>query len=549
MQNQCEKSSKKAAAWKWTLAVLAAAALLGCRPGSSGASHRLAAVVAAAGSDACLPGAVGGGRQGAPVLVFEEQHLSRAGQIEQAIALLRLARDRGLRHIVLEGYVKDDSQTSAKWFDDVAGGLEPATRAALAALFLRQGDIGSAEFLRMVQPDVSLDPGETVEEYAPNLDHAAAAAPLVYLHAIASVSLPIRDVESIRQQIQALPQYSPEEQQQRIAQISASVLAGEKWAQTAASRIQGTPAATVSADQAEALSTEIFKRAAGLGLALPDTDRRAMERNLLFWRARRAASRTLAAEAARIAGQPGVEVVALCVGAAHTATVTEALGKAGRPFAILTPRSLKNNDHRGDLTWAMLDRKYGERSVSAEGYAAVISEALAPADKKTEPGMFQPWFQAQAEMLSLVGRMTQRVANTSAPGGEQLRFSEADLKGRFISISPDTIHLIADPSAPGGRAVVLRVDITPAADRAPHPIWVKAATDPAAAGFQGQPDIESLLRRQLAEIQAPAAPGLPAADGAEIVHVDRTRLAFAPSESAVRGASLSAPQDAPAHAE
>jgi hypothetical protein len=524
-----------------TLAVLAVAWLAACHPGGAGASHRLAAVVAAAGSDACIPGAMGGGRLGAPILVFEERHLSRAGQIEQAIALLRLYRDSGLRHIVLEGYVKDETPGSAGWFDDVAGDLEPATRAGLAALFLRQGDIGSAEFLRMVQPDVSLDPGETIEEHAPNLDRAAAAAPLVYLHGIASVSLPSREVERIRQEIQALPQYSPEEQQQRIARISAWVLAGAKWAEKAAAQIPGAASTTVSADRAEALSTEIFKRAADLGLAFSEGDRRAMERNLLFWRARSAASRTLAAEAGRVASRPGVRVVALCVGAAHTAAVSEALGKAGRPYAVLTPRSLKEGNRHGDLTWDMLERKYADRPVSGEGYAAAISEAFAPAEKKTEPALFQPWFQAQAEMMSLVGKMSQRAAQAAESADGRLRFSEADLKGRFISISPDTVHLVSEPGAPGGRAVVLRVDINAGAERAPRSFWVKAATDPAAAQFQGQPDIESLLKKTLAEIQSPAAPETRAGDGAEVVHVDKTSLAFAGSESAVRSVSLGEP--------
>ena len=534
MRYQREKLSK------WALTVLLAAALLGCQRGGFGVSHRLATVVAAAGSDACIPGAMGGGRVGAPVLVFEEQHLSRAGQIEQAIALLRLSRDRGLRHIVLEGLVKNEAQ-SAAWFDDVARDLDPATRASLAALFLRQGEIGSAEFLRMVEPDVSLDPGETVEEYAPNLDHAAAAAPLVYLHAIASLSLPSAAVERIRQEIEALPQYSPEEQQQRVGEISAAVLAGEKWARTAATQIEGAGPAAVSADQAEALSTEIFKRAADLGLAFPETERRAMERNLLFWRARRAASRTLAAEASRIAGEPGVEVVALCIGAAHTAAVADALGKAGRPYAVLTPRSLKNHDHRGDLTAEMLDRKYSERSVSGEGYASVISDALAPAEKKAEPALYQPWFQAQAEMMSLVGKMTQRVASASGSGSEGLRFSGADLKGRFISISPDTIHLVTEPGAAGGQAVVLRVDVSAAADRAPRSFWVKALTDPGTAQSQAQPDVESLLKNALAEVQSPASTETRAEDGAEVVHLYRTSMAFAGSESAARGASLGAP--------
>jgi hypothetical protein len=532
----------RSALGKLTLAVLAAAVLLGChREGGSTASQRLAAVVAAVGSDVCVPGAMGGGRLGAPILVFEEQHLSRAGQIEQAIALVRLYRDSGLRHIVLEGYVKDETPSSASWFDDVSRDLDPVTRASLAAAFLRQGEIGSAEFLRMVRPDVSLDPGEVIEEYAPNLDPAAAAAPLVYLHGIAAVSLPSRDVERVQQEIQALPQLPPDEQQRWIGQISASVLAGEKWAQKAASRIQGAASVRVSADQALALSNEIFRRAAELGLSFPESERRAMERNLLFWRARRAASRTLAAEAGRIANRNGVEVVALCAGAAHTEAISDALGKARRPYAVLTPRTLKTNDHRGDLTWAMLERKYRGRSVSGEGYASVISQAFAPDERKPEPALFQSQFQAQAEMMALVGRTAQRVAQVSGSGDPQLRFSEADLRGRFVSISPDTIHFVAEPGAPGGRAVVFRVNISASADREPKSIWVKTAAEGAIAESQGQPDYETLLRKALAEVQSANPAGPRVEDGVEVVRVHQTSAAFATSESAVRGVSLSAP--------
>jgi hypothetical protein len=179
--------------------------------------------------------------------------------------------------------------------------------------------------------------------------------------------------------------------------------------------------------------------------------------------------------------------------------------------------------------------------VSGEGYASVISDALAPAEKKAEPALYQPWFQAQAEMMSLVGKMTQRMASASGSGSEALRFSGADLKGRFISISPDTIHLVTEPGAAGGQAVVLRVDVSAAADRAPRSFWVKALTDPGTAQSQAQPDVESLLKNALAEVQSPASTETRAEDGAEVVHLYRTSMAFAGSESAARGASLGAP--------
>lgn len=53
------------------------------------------------------------GKNGVPIIVLEEIHSSRAGQIQHAIALVRLYAKFGLKDIALEGYLIDDTKIDA----------------------------------------------------------------------------------------------------------------------------------------------------------------------------------------------------------------------------------------------------------------------------------------------------------------------------------------------------------------------------------------------------------------------------------------------------
>src|SRR5258708_16391495 len=79
------------------------------------------------------------GTVGAPVVVVEENHVSPAGQLEAAIALSRLHDQFALKHIVVEGYLKD-AETIQRAAVSLRG--SPLERARVAARLVGEGDIG-----------------------------------------------------------------------------------------------------------------------------------------------------------------------------------------------------------------------------------------------------------------------------------------------------------------------------------------------------------------------------------------------------------------------
>ena len=95
------------------------------------------------------------GIKGVPILILEENHDSRAGQIQLAITLVRLYNQYGMKHIALEGYLKERPKIRAEWFARAAhGDLTAKVRAAVN--LLQEGEISSAEFMKLVYDESML---------------------------------------------------------------------------------------------------------------------------------------------------------------------------------------------------------------------------------------------------------------------------------------------------------------------------------------------------------------------------------------------------------
>ena len=128
------------------------------------------------------------GKKIAPVMVMEEAHNSRSIQIQNAIAMVRLYSKYGLRDIALEGYLKDDTKIDTDWYYKAAR-KDTRARIEVAVRLLEEGEISSAEFLKLAYEDVSLHPIEISKEYNVELGEKAQTAPLLCLLKIAQNSL------------------------------------------------------------------------------------------------------------------------------------------------------------------------------------------------------------------------------------------------------------------------------------------------------------------------------------------------------------------------
>lgn len=105
------------------------------------------------------------GSGGAPVIVLEEFHNSRASQIQHAITLLRLYDQQKVRAIGLEGYLRERPKIDGAWFTRKWRNQSRVQNARVAVRLLKEGEISEAEFMKLVFDDLDLHPIETVSQY------------------------------------------------------------------------------------------------------------------------------------------------------------------------------------------------------------------------------------------------------------------------------------------------------------------------------------------------------------------------------------------------
>lgn len=149
-QKSCRRRGQSAR-WQGLMAAILAALCMGH---VSGGVRDLPAMAENASKGVGVARKVTQGSRGAPIVLLEENHASRAGQIQHAVTLVRLYKYHGMRHIALEGYLKERKPIGADWFHAAAGG-DSAARTSVAVRLLQEGEISSAEFMKLTYRDVS----------------------------------------------------------------------------------------------------------------------------------------------------------------------------------------------------------------------------------------------------------------------------------------------------------------------------------------------------------------------------------------------------------
>lgn len=225
------------------------------------------------------------GTNGAPILLLEENHASRAGQIQQAIALVRLYDQHGLRHIALEGYLRERPEINTDWFARAAQGLGSSGGGRVAVRLLKEGEISCAEFLKLVHGDVVLHAIERASEHSVEIPENATMAPMVYLLKMSERSLRQEHAARLEQLQKDIENLTGEERAKKVKEMFDYILSADPWAQAKAKALQDPDSIrTMTGEQHVALVQEIVKRATSLGVDLEPEERRAMEQYLAFWR-------------------------------------------------------------------------------------------------------------------------------------------------------------------------------------------------------------------------------------------------------------------------
>jgi hypothetical protein len=450
------------------------------------------------------------GTKGAPIMILEEVHNSRAGQIEHAITMVRLYEQYGMRHIALEGYLKERPEIDTSWFTKASRGLSPTAKARVATRLLKEGEISCAEFMKLVYEDLLLCQIETKKEYSVELPVESAGAPILYLLKIAQQSLTERHIPKLQGLQKEIEKLDTEKDidiyQKKVREMFDYILSADPWAEAQAKRIQDVDAIkTMSGEQHMALIEEVVNRAKKLSVMIEPEEKRAMERYLAFWRGRITASKTMIISTQGIADQTDVSIVVMVIGAAHTEGICDILKKAGRSFAVITPLSFGNEEEMYNLTWEMLERKYKRLSIYSEGFTEGFLKAFSISEqKKPEPVLSEPWFQGKAELYLFTERIARHVLGPPSPPGGGLppfKFTDDAFNGRWISIDPGKIVFIP-ASEDEVKTVLFPAVLNPNDSTRRTEIWVKAGLTVPIMSSQERESVESMLRRALTEVKS-----------------------------------------------
>ena len=446
-------------------------------------------------------GDVDSGPGGSPVIVLEENHAQRIGQLQLAIVYSRLYERHDLRHIALEGHLDSAKPIDTQWWVEAAAPLDRGHRAEVAAALLSEGEISAAEFTKLVYEDVELVPIEDAAGYSVDISDDAAGAPFLCLITAAMESLSNaeeRKAVAIQQEAEDLGGDAASE---KIQEMVDYIISCDPWADEVNQKLDRIGEAKAFdlqelIDAMRDIQATVEERNVGVG---PE-DKQALEEAIRFYEARHAASDTMVANTAALAGRQSVSVVAMNIGTAHAAKVCRQLGEAGLAYAVLAPQDLRDDSDVGEITTEQFELKSRRLSVDAEGFTQLIVDACPPpSTKKPRPVLSEPWLQAKGELYLMADRITRNILGADSRSD----YADDALQGRWIHIDPDTIEVVPlDPNTGGGRAVLFPAVINPTDPDRRQEIWVKAWAGQGAASDRDSETVEELLQRLIDRLRS-----------------------------------------------
>lgn len=487
--------------------------------------------------DVCIVTKTFEGSKEVPVLIFEENHVSRQGQIQQAIALVRLHKQYKLKHIALEGYLKEDRKINAGWFHKAAKGMPFARKAGVAVRLLQEGEISSAEFMKLVYEDITIHPIEKESEYSVKLDNKAQTAPYIFLLKMAYSSIGPEHAPRLKELQQEFNNLKGAAKEKKRKEMFEYVLSVDEWVHEKYKILTGDKALHLSTDHFLAVIRGIETQAEIRGITLTHDEKNAMKRYIDFWDGRDKASKTMVFSVKKLADQKNTSIIAMIVGAAHTEKICNIMKSSGLPFAVLRPISFSLQPQPGDITASMLERKYNNLSVYSEGITKILLNALPnKAHKKPQPVLEQPWFIGKAKTYLYIDQIVHRVL--AGGGGRKgnvppFGFSPNQFSDPWLSINPNRISVIKDKNGKDS-AVLIPVVFNPGNSQKRTTIWVKAAKRDGAVTGGDREIVEVMLKQALENTKSKkVGPKLEGKKG--IVPITFTTVAgFATSQKAAR---------------
>jgi|GEM_PF-4821214 len=277
-----------------------------------------------------------------PVIIIPEYHTSVIGQIQSAIALVRLYCNDNLRDIILEGYLKDGPEIDYTSFYEACG-YDERIMQSVALKLLSEGEISAAEFMKMVFIDVNIHPTEYEDNYDIN------TVPDDFDDILNSYIDKIFDVDPV-------------------------------WTNEIIAKINVAFEAVVLEEISDVL-TELNDYAQGK-IYLTEDELNGMNAFIGFLNSRISSSDDIVRVAEEISNNPDIPLSAMIIGAAHEDGILEKMSDKSISYAVLTPLIFfeemdeDGKFHKSDMDFDIFLEKGNNESVLNAGIAKILNDIL-----------------------------------------------------------------------------------------------------------------------------------------------------------------------------
>lgn len=369
----------------------------------------------------------GSGIPGKKVIVFEESHDSRAGQIEIAIMLNRLHKN-GTKFIGLEGTLEKDGLLDASWFHRLP---DTKTKWEIAVQLLKEGEINSAEFIALCYPDVEVCGVEIAEECNVRLSDDAYVSVMFYLLAIAEESLSQDQIREANRLIEG----------EKYGAYIEFVINADQWTAERYKQLMEEDK-MYSLEETISIYKEIQKKADRVGAEVDAESKAGLEELIVYDEARASASKTITTNTLALCEKSPDAPVAMTIGAAHTSKVFELLEDDYVAYAVITPMSLTDLDDKSNLTSNAYDRKMQCLSVDETGMLGAFLDnrpELIDGQHKPPTVLDERFAQIKSEIYYI----TVRIARAAAAGGDlPFGLTKDKLSFQYVEVDPSSIRVI-----------------------------------------------------------------------------------------------------------
>ena len=357
------------------------------------------------------------------IIVFEETHSSRIGQLEIALMLYRLHTRHGLRQVSMEGAFAKDRELQAKWFHDLAGTKSGQFQEkGLVVNLLKEGEINSGEFIAIALPEVQVKGNEKAEEYL--VSPASSDPGSAYLIAIAEKSL----TQSQISQINRLVRENKKDEARDI------LFGNDSWVKERYDKLGSK--SIPSTGEMVALYNDLKEKADQVGARVTEKDRASLQEQIKFFRTATKRSCTMVENTFAMLDSASKSPVALIVGAAHTNLVIDLLRAHGVSFAVVSPLSLTESLENGKLTSPAYKRKTKRKSVDGPGMLGSFI------DGRHKPGsvLSERWFHIKSESYLATVLLARAAAAGDSLPFKNLQKQLESLK--YIKVNFDSCKLV-----------------------------------------------------------------------------------------------------------